>query len=359
MITTINNVLAQQIVNTIRDVCQHDINFISCAGIILASTNEARVGTYHEIGQRATRSGEALEVETDNSFTGTQKGINMPLFYEGRILAVIGITGEPEKVRKYAYLAERITNLLIREQELNQYSRRQADKMHFILQSLLWPDFDNSELLTALLKEFGIEIDTHKRVLLIKVNKRYNPVNLPMLEQRIEQMFVMADIPLHTFFYPGDYVAVIDEELYKKNEYMLRRFAKDNPQYLQIAIGRPAPLFQTHNSYDSAILALRTIEESEENYVVFDELHLELILSSVSEHNKKTFLEKTIQSLQDKEVDLLRIYFSEEMSLVRTSERLFLHKNTLQYKLNHIYEKTGLNPRKFQDAVLFYLAIRM
>ena len=40
----------------------------------------------------------------------------------------------PDQIRKYAYLAERITNLLIREQELNQYSRREADKKHFVLQ---------------------------------------------------------------------------------------------------------------------------------------------------------------------------------------------------------------------------------
>ncbi|RHQ48214.1 hypothetical protein DWY47_08170 [Ruminococcus sp. AF25-23LB] len=34
----------------------------------------------------------------------------------------------------------------------------------------------------------------------------------------------------------------------------------------------------------------------------------------------------------------------------------FWYKNTLQYKLNHIYRKTGLNPRRFKDAVLLYLA---
>ncbi|MFR4713912.1 MAG: helix-turn-helix domain-containing protein [Blautia wexlerae] len=44
------------------------------------------------------------------------------------------------------------------------------------------------------------------------------------------------------------------------------------------------------------------------------------------------------------------------MSLHNTCEKLFLHKNTLQYKLNHIYRKTGLNPRRFKDAVLLYLA---
>ncbi|WP_270391266.1 helix-turn-helix domain-containing protein [Blautia massiliensis (ex Durand et al. 2017)] len=55
----------------------------------------------------------------------------------------------------------------------------------------------------------------------------------------------------------------------------------------------------------------------------------------------------------------MRTYFSLEMSLADTAEKLFLHKNTLQYKLNHIYKKCGLNPRKFRDAVLLYLALEL
>ena len=116
MITSVNRSLAEQIVNTIKDVCNHDINFIDCSGIILASTNPARIGTFHEIGLKAAQTGTSIEVTENDSFSVTQKGINMPLYHEGRILAVIGITGVPDQIRKYAYLAERITNLLIREQ---------------------------------------------------------------------------------------------------------------------------------------------------------------------------------------------------------------------------------------------------
>ena len=119
MITKIDRELAEQIVNTIKDVCDHDINFIAPSGIILASTDSSRVGTFHEIGQQVAASGSVLEVTEDNNFSGTKQGINLPLYHNEHLLAVIGITGIPDKVRSYAYLAERITNLLIREQELN------------------------------------------------------------------------------------------------------------------------------------------------------------------------------------------------------------------------------------------------
>ena len=68
MITKIDRELAEQIVNTIKDVCDHDINFIAPSGIILASTSPSRVGTFHEIGQQAADSGSVLEVREDNNF---------------------------------------------------------------------------------------------------------------------------------------------------------------------------------------------------------------------------------------------------------------------------------------------------
>lgn len=49
--------LAQQIVTSIKDVCQQDINFINTKGIIFASTNPKRVGEFHEIGLKVAQTG--------------------------------------------------------------------------------------------------------------------------------------------------------------------------------------------------------------------------------------------------------------------------------------------------------------
>ena len=66
-----------------------------------------------------------------------------------------------------------------------------------------------------------------------------------------------------------------------------------------------------------------------------------------------------IFEMSDEEKNLLQTYFEANMSLLGTSQKLFLHKNTVQYKLNHIYQKCGLNPRVFKDAVLLYLALQL
>ncbi len=416
MITHISHTLAQQIVNTIKDVCSYDINFINPSGTIIASTNSARIGTFHEIGRKAAATGTTIEVAESDNFTGTRQGINMPLYHEDNLLAVIGITGSPEKVRKYAFLAQRITSLLIREQELSQYSQHQADKKHFVISSLLHGDAQNPEYLLKCLREFQIDPDTPKRLILIRTysgpsqtsqksprkntseyadsseffaaytssdaahstqihsaeNTAPTPKNntdFSLPEHHIRNLFTDTGITLYTFRYPGDYLAVADNSRFSEISGKLRRFAEKHGDTLSIAVGRSAPLHQLSLSLTTAETALRSLHSRSaisdtarnisEHYVLFDDLTLEIILSSVSPEDRKEFAGKTICLLSDNEQNLLRTYFSLEMSLADTAEKLFLHKNTLQYKLNHIYKKCGLNPRKFRDAVLLYLALEM
>ena len=68
---------------------------------------------------------------------------------------------------------------------------------------------------------------------------------------------------------------------------------------------------------------------------------------------------RDLSCLDEADCSLLRSYFDHEQSLSRTSEYLYLHKNTLQYKLDRIHKICGLNPRSFRDGVILYLALRL
>lgn len=47
------------------------------------------------------------------------------------------------------------------------------------------------------------------------------------------------------------------------------------------------------------------------------------------------------------------------MSLKDSCEQLYLHKNTLQYRLDKIWKETGYNPREFKDATVLYVGLKM
>ena len=359
MIRIIDEALAFQVVNTVKDVCGQDINFINKSGIIFASTNPKRIGVFHEIGHKAALTGTMIEVSSDDSFDGTKKGINLPVYHNHELLAVIGISGEPDLVRKYAHLAERITNLLIRERELGMTSRNLADKKHFVIDSLIRKTNINMDYLHSCLQEFHIDSKTDKRLILIKADTRNQPVNQSLLEQKINHIFQMLSLSLYTFYYPNEYLAVIDAEKFENNAYMLNRFAVDHKNALKIAVGKSCSIYQLADSHASALTTLKHISVNTEGFLLFDDLTLEIIFSGLNETEKEEFLSKTISSLSEDDLRLVHAYFDENMSLANTGRRLFLHKNTLQYKLNHIYRKCGLNPRCFQDAVLLYLALKL
>ncbi|MCR2022529.1 sugar diacid utilization regulator SdaR, partial [Blautia pseudococcoides] len=202
--------LAQQIVATVKDVCGQNVNFIDRTGMIYASTDERRIGSFHEIGKQAAEKGEMLEVDTDSLFAGTQKGVNLPVFHNGSFVAVIGISGPPDQVRKYAYLAERITGLLIRERELNTFSRTQAEKMNYVIHSLINRENLSQAYLLDTLEQFHVNKNGSYRILLIHIHSGRTPMNTAEAEQNIQQMFAKTGITLCTFHYPSEYLAVMD-----------------------------------------------------------------------------------------------------------------------------------------------------
>jgi carbohydrate diacid regulator len=85
---------------------------------------------------------------------------------------------------------------------------------------------------------------------------------------------------------------------------------------------------------------------------------LEILFSGISKQQFREFSDKVLSTLSGEDRKFLEIYYEKEMSLAATAEELFLHKNTVQQRLNRISQSSGLNPRKFREAVLFYLALR-
>lgn len=359
MITTVSKSLAQQIVNTVHDICGHDINFINKKGIIFASTNERRIGTFHEVGKEAANTLKTIEVTENDNYKGTNCGVNIPVTHNGLFIAVIGISGNPDEVRSFARLAERITRLLIREQELGGTAHILSEKKRFLLNCLASENLDLPEYALSALKDFHIEENTLKRIIIIRLTAADPSITLSSVEKRIVRLFDRLNITLFCDYYPDRFIALADDQTIQKNMSVFKSFSADNQDILQTGIGQAETIYQMNSSFRTAQTALANASIDKASLSVFDELTLEIILNSISEDRRKQYLTKVISGLSDEDILLLRIYYEEGQSLSRTCEKLFLHKNTLQYKLNRIHRICGFNPRDFKDAVILYLAIRM
>lgn len=346
---------AQQIVDTVKDVCGQNINFIDENGIICASTDCSRLGQFHEIGKQVILSGNTIEVERDDTFYGTHQGVNIPVSHEGRILAVIGISGKPSKVRKYAYLAQKITSLLLREHDLDMQRNSKKNQLNYIIRALIHKEDTKQAPVQDFLSEYHIVSTDTYRTILVQMNSRYNPSNLHMIEQHIFQSFEVAGSSLYTFEYPNDYILLLREDSYQKQSHVFARLAGSYPELLHIAIGSSQTILEQNRSYEDAQLALH----APENPALYDALTLELLLSNLDASIRTRYTEKILSHLTQEDKHLLQVYYANGMSLTATSVQLYLHKNTLQYQLDRIQKRSGYNPRSFQDAVLFHTALAL
>lgn len=355
MALSIDRALAQQIVDTVRDVCGQPVNFIREDGVILASTRPERIGTLHEAGRAAARSGTVQEVTRTQG--GSQPGINLPVLHNGQLVAVIGITGEPDAVRRYAHLAERITLLLVREQELSDYNRTQADKRRYALDALLNPGSGDRAYLEELLRHLGVNADTPKRLVLVQLQPGAGQT-LSGLEARAEALCRNIGMVLYHYYYPDTLAAVLDDDLLPQAGRALRDFAAAQKGQCKIGIGRRVPLGELAASRQTARTACRSLTARDVHYALFDDLTWELVLADLQPDTRTALLHKTLDALEKADRALLRVYFEQDLSLQKTCAALFLHKNTLQYRLNRIEKRCGLNPRSFRDGALLYLALQ-
>ncbi|MBQ8304785.1 MAG: helix-turn-helix domain-containing protein [Blautia sp.] len=350
--------LARQIVDTLKTICSHDINYIDIHGRICASTDSSRVNGYHEGGFEAARRGEIVTIEEDDEQKAIRQGINMPIRYHGKTVAVIGITGPPAEVRKYADLAQRITLLLLREHEIDFRDYTNRTQMGHLVRALIENDTVAPDFVAEVLKNAGLTDRAESwRTLLVRIRNSH-PSPLSALEAGVRNVVERLGGCLYTFLYPSEYVILARHAGIDRWEKELKSLALRFPEDLKIGIGSARRIYRQDLSYQAARLAIASLAEGE-NIASFEELRLELLLSSVPEAAGRAFTGKCLTGLDEKDRELLELYYTEDMSLKQTAEKCFLHINTLQYRLKRIHERCGLDPRRFREAAVLYTALQL
>lgn len=350
---------AQQIVDTVKDICGYDINFINEKGAVFASTDPSRIGTFHEGGKKAASTGTILEVFSHDQLQGTQMGINVPVYHHGSLAAIIGISGNPKDVKIYAHLAERITLLLIREQELNAASRTLSERKSHLLQLLIANGQELTPHILEELKAFDIDPQTPKRFFLLQVKALPSPESISSVETAVYHFLDTIPNCLYCHQYPHAFIVLFDSSALHDIKKRLSAFVAKRKEILSVGIGSEENIYRLNLSFYTAKTALNAMPLSEQNIILFDDLNLEILLADIDPLHRENFMEKFIHKLSSEDLQLLRTYFYENCSLLHTCEKLFLHKNTLQYKLNRIHRLCGLNPRNFHDSVILYLGIKL
>ena len=121
---------------------------------------------------------------------------------------------------------------------------------------------------------------------------------------------------------------------------------------------------ELNNSYKEAQTALEVGKVfDEEKYILnYDNLGIGRLIYQLPIKLCELFLQEVfkkgdITSLDDETILTINKFFGNELNVSETSRLLFVHRNTLVYRLEKIYKLTGLDLRKFDQAIVFKVAM--
>ena len=112
--------------------------------------------------------------------------------------------------------------------------------------------------------------------------------------------------------------------------------------------------------YKDALLICDTLTSDERQIVYQKDCSLELLVEKLPDDAKKAFVEQVFKDCPDEDIyewdRIVKLLDENDGSIKSTADEMFVHKNTLQYRLNRIKERINLDARSSEDAVILRVA---
>ncbi len=346
--------IAQMIVNTLEKNVGYKINFMDEKGVIIASSDPSRIGKNHEGALIVIENNHPITIPENSSLKNSREGINLPVEFEEEVIGTVGITGKVEEVQGFGTIIKTMTELLIHNYFMSNLRQYGIEREQALVNHLLY----HTDLPSTRTKEERVieHFQTHgAQIIVWKNTKEFdNVIERTELYHRFKTMLTYY----HHFvsILNDEILLIVDAEIPK-----LRISALNHSALLKdftLGIGHPVTnIDMLDQSYKVATFIAQENNPSINSYVYLED---EYLLKTTDQTAIQLLLDKVMANLTSDEIEtyqkFLTVYEKHNGGINKMAEELFIHKNTVQYRLDKIYEKTGYNPREPKDYYLLKLA---
>lgn len=364
---------AMNIVQEIGEVIGEKINMMDSAGMIIASTDPSRMNTFHAGAKKlVSEKLDELVVRYDGEFAGARQGLNLPVTYEDKIVGVIGVTGPYEAVRKYGQIIKKMTEILILDIALSEQLGVENRARNRFLNDWVHASPADVSALAVSGRSFKVDVTVPRRVILLSAVPIHDDgaterqVTIENAEKYVSD-FCAQDKNI-IVFKAERFIALLmpkaaDSELLHFASLLQKETEALCPVSVAIGIDAECRGYQyIASAFECAGKALRTCLRSQLRQPrLYESLNMEIFLGEIPEAVKAEYVKRIFRNCSREEIisyiSMLELYYECEGSVTLAARRLFIHKNTLQYRLRRLAELTGYDPRSIKFSSLYYNAI--
>ncbi len=263
--------------------------------------------------------------------------------------------GDTEDVKKCAVLCAELINMMMRE-DMSQTSREQS------LRLMLRGDVEGAEF-ESLAAEHDIPMQKNRCVLYFYFQDMEVEAAMQMMGDAVDNEHdLITEVGHHSV---AMLKAVDDEEDFSELEEYANAFESsfltETGATVYIGISDPREdLGSIPEAFAEARAAINVgrVYHAGKHVFVYRNLLLERFLSDVSpelgaNYNARIFNRKTARLFNDEMIHTIETFFDNSLNLSETARKLYIHRNTLVYRLEKVQHAIGLDLRNFDDAVTF------
>ncbi|WP_194841599.1 PucR family transcriptional regulator [Sporosarcina obsidiansis] len=299
----------------------------------------------------------------------TIKWINEKNILEGGIF----IWSENTKITPKIKIAVEQTAIIANLEVENQNIVAALEQRHinnFILE-LINGTFESNYYVEDKMKKLGFEIMNQYRLILINIEHDNETYKENLMKEVKHLKNINFNLILVGRNYDSDFTMLIPEEIFDVSVKELLYFVNTRYSNIEIRCGssRPYPLLELSKANREAKVSVLISKENKTHasrliFTRFEELHLERIIFSESPiEEAKQIYDETLEKIkihdQVYNTDLLHtlhLYYKCDLNIERTSQMLFIHKNTVRYRLKSISKILDLNLDLIDTMLLLKIA---
>jgi carbohydrate diacid regulator len=390
----LTELIAEHIVSKLSVLLKKKISVANPRGDVLASSDLSETGKNYDQLRQAAEAGKEMEIGTDATKSLLGQGLVVPITHGGSVIGTAFIEDKPEEYLHYRHILTTTIELLIQQNMItDSFPYKDKIKDNFVFGLLHRRVSVEDPKIREEAELFNINLTRDKIVTIINVPGFWASIfggNLTASEDEkqtvlsaykkklfdaFSQFFGRLSGCSVSYFGADTFVAMVDE-LYslegqemidairtKKEEFHAligKQFEKSPDVLISIGSfyrGREGVILAYEEARRALNLAISIGQTSKVCHI--DDLGMIATLAGGNKKWQDNFVKRMLSKLiaEDYLLETVDVFFDQNMSLTQTSSELKVHRNTLLYRLDKIKKITGLDPRKFNDAMELKVAL--
>lgn len=384
---TLTTKIVQPFIATLEEALHYKVTITDTNRYIVGSSDPARLNQFHPSAYEILCERQPIEswdIATDsyvNVPEGVQLGYGERVIYDGECIGLIGLVGAPEEIKQSIKTAQLVLQLMLdRKKASDELKLISKDKKAFLLR-LLQGQYGSPEWIKERADTYKIDLSRPRYVLTVQINlekfDEKSPLELSQIKETMHRAIRSIFFEQEDLLYEYDTgeTVLLTAGNHSDASQRRRQIEKAAARLYaelreQCKVSALIGVSEECGDYTGIPLALRqgrmaaeigAKTENGEGLYFYSQMRLGRIVASFSPEIRpilqRDILSKLLENHADSLLETLFTYFEMNGNVSQTAEKLFIHRNTLQYRFRKIKEITGFDIYHIDDLVQLRLAV--